>query len=248
MQAKNNELELVSGSLEQKTQEYQQAEKEYNDLTQKNEIERARSEGLATEVARLQGQVGTLEQAVTRANNLKDGLTGDVNRLEVAVSEGIALTPDKYSHEKRLAEVQQLKADLAKSPVVTPELMNRYTSLYQKELAIGNAREYFFARIPVRDRYGVVSQQWAEAVMNGNWSVYFRTLDGRQIGIYEKVVGSDPPHYEFRQFLPSSTEKQVEQEIIAARTPGYEEKINTLAQREVTMQGKTGVQRVFDSL
>jgi hypothetical protein len=84
--------------------------------------------------------------------------------------------------------------------------------------------------------------------MNGNWSVYFRTLDGKQVGIYERVAGSKPARYSFRQFLDSGVAKQVEQEVIAARVPDYEEKINSLAQREVLMDNKSGVQRVFDSL
>lgn len=253
--ASNSELQKLQADLaalqtnvDKATQEYSDVKAAHDELVNDTAVVRLQSEGLAADVKRLQSQVGSLEEAAARAASLKQGLTSDVNKLEILVREGINLTPAKYAHADRLAAVQQLKADLAASTVVTPELLKRYTDLYQKELEIAAAREYFFAKIPVKDRYGVVYQKWAEAVMNGNWSVYFRTLDGQNIGVYERVAGSNPARYEFRQFLPAEIERQVEKEVISARTPGYEERINALAQREVTMQDKSGIQRVFDSL
>jgi peptidoglycan hydrolase CwlO-like protein len=243
-----NDRDLVAGDLERLNQEYAEAQSDFEDLKNQTDIERARSEGLAAEVARLQSQVGQLEEAANRAQSVKQGLLADINRLEIAIQESISLTPAKYSYDQRLEDVRALKNDVQSASVVTPEHLNRYAELNEREMNIARTREYFFAKIPVKDRYGVTRQKWAEALMNGNWSVYFRTLDGKEIGVYEQVQGSNPPQYAFRQFLPPATEKQIEQEIIAARTPGYEQKINALAQREITMQDKTGVQRVFDSL
>jgi hypothetical protein len=245
---KTNDRDLVQGDIERLNQEYAQAQAEFDDLKNQNDIERARSAGLAAEVQRLQSQVGQLEEAASRAQSVKQGLMNDVNRLEVMIQESSRLAPAKYSYEQRLADVQALKSDLARSGSVTPDLMDRYAQLHERESQISRSREYFFARIPVKDRYGVTHEKWAEALMNGNWSVYFRTLDGKDIGIYEKVAGTNPPQYAFRQFLSPAEERTIEEQVIAARTPGYQEKINTLAQREVTMQDRTGLQRVFDSL
>lgn len=245
---KQANLEAVLAELEAKTTQYAETEKDYQDLMNQVSIERARSEGLDAQVQRLEDQVGSLEEAAQRSSQLKERLISDINRLEVLVQDGIALTPAKYAHENRLEDVRALKEQVANAQVVTPDLLDQFTRLMNREMEIAQAREYFFAKIPVQDRYGTTREKWAEAVMNGNWSVYFRTLDGSSVGIYERVPGSNPPEYAFRQFLAPPVAKQIEQEVIAARVPGYEEKISQLAQREVMMEENSGMQRVFDSL
>ncbi|MBI4556852.1 MAG: hypothetical protein HY706_04650 [Candidatus Hydrogenedentes bacterium] len=243
-----NQLNMVLGDLDLKNQEYAKAQDDYDKLMNQTAVVRARQEGLTAEVASLENLVGTLEEANSRRMASKEALEHDIDRLSILVREGIPLTPEKYSRDKRLAAVATLKEEVAGATHASPELLDAYTSLYQAELDIAASREYFFARVPGTDRIGNQSQKWAECLMNGNWSVYYRTLDGKNVGIYRNVAPSGTPQYAFEENLPGVVQKQIEQEIIAARVPGYEQQVQVLAERELMTQEKTPLQRVFDSL
>lgn len=239
---------LVTQDLARLTDEFVTVQTQYDDLLNETSIISARQEGLLAEVDRLQGQVGQLEDANARQIATKSALASAIDRLTILVREGSPLTPEKYSREARVAEVEALQDKVNQANWVTPELLNEFTALYNKELEIASDREYFFAKVPVTDRYGTTTQQWAEAVMNGNWSVYFRTLDGRFIGSYENVGRGGATRYVFRQDLPPAVQKQIEQEIIASRVPGYEEQLRILAEKQIVTEPGTPFQRTFDSL
>ncbi|MBI5093419.1 MAG: hypothetical protein HZB26_13385 [Candidatus Hydrogenedentes bacterium] len=238
----------IQKNIDSKNEEDASAQQLMEDLVNQTSIVRARQEGLNAEVERLQSLNGKLEESDARRIATKDTLLHNVDLLAVQISEGISLTPDKFSREKRTAAVNELKAKVTESPWVSPALMEQYTSLYQKELNIAASREYFFARIPVTDRIGNKNMKWAECLMNGNWSVYYRTLDGKNIGAYQNTASSGAVKYEFVEDLPGGAQKRIEEDVIKARTPDYLDKVTVLAQQEVATEGKTSFQKTFDSL
>ena len=89
---------------------------------------------------------------------------------------------------------------------------------------------------------------WAECLMNGNWSVYFVTIDGKHVGSYENVSSSEVPVYEFREDLPSSIKKDIQTQIKAARVEDYKEKIQVLKEKQALFEDKSRYQRTYNSL
>lgn len=241
-------LAEVETELTQTTEEYAETRREYEQLLDAVSIISARQEGLLSEVDRLTGLVGQLEDADQRRIATKEALAHGAQRLQVIIGEGMPLTPERFARQSRINRVEQLSSQIAGSNWVSPEMMREYTSLFLKELEIAESREYFFASIPVEDRYGGRHMKWAECVMNGNWSVYFRTLDGRHIGIYENVGTAETPNYTFVQFLPSAVEKSIETQIVNSRTPGWESKVRLLADKQELIGSETDWQRWFSSL
>ena len=145
--------------------------------------------------------------------------------------------------------MQALKDKASAAKWVDPALLDEYTSLYREELEISQAREYFFANLPVSDRFGTKTNCWAECVMNGNHGVYYRTLDGQHIGVYQNKATEGPAKYEFTDMKPdASAAKEIEAEIFALRTPGYEEKLELLAKKQLVTDDKSGTQKKYDSL
>lgn len=238
----------VQEDLDVLTEQFVNDQAKYDDLVNQTAIISARQEGLLAEVTRLQGMVGTLEAANGRQIATRDSLSSAVGRLEVLVREGIPLTPEKYSIDARRAAVAALKEKVDSATWVTPELMEDLIAAYSKELAIAGSREYFFAKVPVRDRFGTQSLKWAECLMNGNWSVYYRTLDGANIGVYENVSDTAAVRYEFREDFAADVKNSIEETIFASRTPGFEDRLRVLAEKQLVIDPKTPFQKVFDSL
>ncbi len=240
----------LEGKIEALNQDFAESQQQYEDLLNQTAIVRARRDGLDSEVERLQALVGKLDEANNRSIATKDMLLASVQQLAAAVQESIPLTPAKYAYEERVARASALREKVAGAKWVEPGLLQEYTALYLSELNIAGAREYFFARIPVTDRYGSTWQKWAECVMNGNWSVYYRTLDGQNIGSYANTAPEKAtPTYAFNESLPPVIQKQIEETVISSRTKGFEETVRLLAQKEeVTGSKKTPFQRAFDSL
>jgi len=244
------ELDQVRTDLETKNEEFVKAQEAFEDLQNQTSIVQARQLGLVAEVERLTGLVGTMEEANQRTRATKETLQTSVSQLLIGVKEGIPLTPEKYARAGRIAMAEALKTKVDEAKWVTPELLNEYTSLYLKELDIAGCTAYFFAHIPLTNKIGEREVKWAECLMKGNWAVYFRSLDGKNIGSYENTAQpGEVPHYEFRELLPGPIQKQIEDEIFASRTPGFENKVKALAEKQVIMEGpETQFQKVFSSL
>ncbi len=242
------ELSLVNEDLERTNEEFVVAQQEYEDLLNETSITQARQQGLIAEVDRLTSLVGELEDANARRQATRNALQSAMERLAVQIEEGLPLTPREFDREERAAAAQALLDRIEETNWVDPDLLNDYTNLYLRELEIAESQKYFFARIPVRDRFGVVTNKWAECVMNGNWSVYYRTLDGRNIGVYANTAETGAPRYEFVEDFPREAQTHIQEQIFANRTPGYQERIQVLAQQEVELERGTAWQRVFDSL
>ena len=245
-----SQVEQVRGDLEAKNEEFVKTQDAFEDLQNQTAIVQARQMGLAAEVERLKGLVGTLEAASERSKETTDALRASVDRLLVEVKEGIPLTPEKYSREARIAAAEELKTKVDAAKWVTPDLLDAYTTLYLKELDIASLTAYFFARIPVTNRIGIKETKWAECLMKGDWAVYYRTLDGKNIGSYENTAQpGQTPEYAFRETLPSDIQKHIEQEIVASRGPNAESDLKALAEKQDIMKGDTSsFQRVFSSL
>ncbi|MCX5757036.1 MAG: hypothetical protein NTU83_00715 [Candidatus Hydrogenedentes bacterium] len=244
------ELDQVKTDLETKNEEFVKAQEAFEDLQNQTSIVQARQLGLVAEVERLSGLVGTMEEANQRARATKETLQASVNELLISVKEGIPLTPEKYARAARVAAVDSLKAKVDEAKWVSPELLSDYTNLYLKELDIAACTAYFFAHIPVTNKINEREVKWAECLMKGNWAVYFRTVDGKNTGSYENTAQpGEAPHYEFRELLPGPIRKQIEDEIFASRTPGFENKVKALAEKQTVMEGpETQFQKVFNSL
>ena len=248
LQQTQSQLELVRQDLEVKNEEFVTTQDAYETLEHQTAIVVARQKGLNAEVGRLTGLVGELEEANARRIASKEALTHSVDRLMVSIKEAIPLTPEKYRREDRVAMVEDLRAKVETAAGVTPALMDAYTSIYLRELEIGSTTEYFFAKIPATDRLGNKEMKWAECLMKGNWAVYYRTLDGKNVGSYQNVGEPGTPQYAFIETLPEKVQKQIQEEILANRVPDYEDKIAVLAQKQLITNEGTQLQRVFDSL
>ena len=241
--------DAVSAELESKNAEFVKAQSEFDELQNQTAITQARRDGLVAETERLEGQVGKLDEANTRSMMTKETLESNIARLMVTVQEGSPLTPDKYSRQDRIARVQGLKDRASAANWVDPALLDEYTALYLAELEISQSREYFFAKLPVVDRFGTKTNSWAECVMNGNHGVYYRTLDGLHTGVYQNTAAEGPAKYSFTDMaVDSPAAKEIEAEVFAARTPGYEQKIELLAQKQLVVDDKSDLQKKFDSL
>lgn len=248
MKAKQDEVSAIQREIELKNEDYVQAEEEYEALANQTSIVSARRDGLLAEVDRLQSQVGELEQADQRRMQSKASLEHAIDLLAVQIREGIPLTPEKYSRAARIQAVERLKADAAAANWVDPDLLGRYNELYLTELGISGAREYFFAKVPVTDRFGVSKDVWAECLMNGNWSVYYRTIDGKHVGIYRNTGDAETPRYDFVEGLPGAVNTEVEESIFMNRPEGFEQQLQLLAGKQTLIEGKPLAQRVFDSM
>ena len=241
-------LSLVRADIEVKNSAFVEAQEALEDLDNRTAITRARHEGLLAENERLSEVVADLEVANSRRQATKDTLLHNVDLLMVQIQGGSPLAPQRYDYTSRLTRVGNLRDKVARAKWVDPQLLDEYTNLYMAELGIASSREYFFARIPIHDKLGNINYKWAECLMNGNWSVYFRTIDGKHIGSYENAVGSGPPRYEFREDLPGGIRSDILNDIKASRVGDYKEKIAVLEQKQKIYETKSKYQVGFNSL
>lgn len=242
------ELTSVERELRERNDEVIAAREFLEELRSETAIVQARQRGLIAEVDRLTGYVGELDEANARRIATKEALEHNIDRLVIQVKESIPLAPEKYDYATRLAEVEALRVKAAQAGWVTPELQNEYTSLYLKELELARANDYFFACVPVTDRFGHTSMCWAECLMRGNWAVYYRSLDGKGIGSFENTGTTETPRWGFRQDLSEDTRLAIEAHIVSARIPDFEGHLQRLAERELKAQKDTPWQRVYSSM
>ena len=242
-------LGAVDAELQTLNEEYVKTQESFEELQNQTAIVQAQHMGLRAEVERLTGLVGELEDSNVRRLASKEALENSVDRLTIQVREGIPLTPEKYSRARRLAAVEDLRAKVDAAKWVTPALLDAYTNLYLDELAIAAATDYFFAKLPVTDNLGNKLSKWSECLMKGNTTVYYRTLDGKNIGSYQDVGPAGQPQYAFIENLPEEMKIQIEQEILTARVPDFEQKLVLLEGRQrISDNSATPLQRVYDSL
>jgi len=84
--------------------------------------------------------------------------------------------------------------------------------------------------------------------MRGNWGVYYRTLDGKNVGVFENLGTVETPRWGLRENLPEETRTGIEAAVIASRVKDFENKVKLLAEREKADQTSTAWQRNYDSL
>ncbi|NLV41739.1 MAG: hypothetical protein GXY15_11000 [Candidatus Hydrogenedentes bacterium] len=245
---RQSQLSSVEQQIADKNEEFANAQAVYEDLRNETAIIQARQRGLVAEVERLTGYVGELEEANARSIATKDALVHNIDRLLIQVKEAMPLMPQKYDYTMRLGAVQSLRDKAAAAKWVDPALQEEYASFYMREMEIARSNEYFFARLPVTDSLGVTTQKWAECLLRGNWGVYYRTLDGKNIGVYENLGTVDAPKWGFREALPVDAQKAIEATVVANRVPDYQNKVQMLAERQVASENGTPWQRNFDSL
>lgn len=248
LSAQQSELSGVERELRERNDEVIAAREFLEELRSETAIVQARQRGLIAEVDRLTGYVGELDEANARRIATKEALEHNIDRLVIQVKESIPLTPEKYDYATRLETVEALRDKAAQAGWVTPELQNEYTSLYLKELELARANDYFFACVPVTDRFGHTSMCWAECLMRGNWAVYYRSLDGKGIGSFENTGTAETPKWGFRQDLSEDTRLAIEAYIVNARIPDFEGHLQRLAERELQAQKDTSWQRVYSSM
>ena len=246
--AAETKLASTTSELAEKEEKFVIRSDEFEILENEYSITQARQRGLVEEVGRLTEQVGELEEADLRRAATKESLSHAVDRLYIQVKEGLPLTPEKYDRNARIAAVEELKDQVAGAKWVAPALQEAYTSLYLKELEIAQSEEYFYSKIIVVDNYGARVHKWAECVMNGNSSVSYRTFDGKNIGTFTNMGSGSDPVWGFQEDLSPAAKKGIEDKIVNARVPGFEEKIQALAERQITLEGETGFQKAFSSL
>ncbi|HDP35960.1 MAG TPA: hypothetical protein ENN29_12720 [Candidatus Hydrogenedentes bacterium] len=248
LETQQRELGNVERELRERNDEIIAAREFLEELRNETAIVQARQRGLIAEVDRLTGHVGELEEANVRRVATKEALAHNVDRLIIQIKESIPLTPQRFDYAQRLAAVKQLREKVDQASWVTPELQNEYTGLYLRELELARANEYFFARITVTDRFGSRSQKWAECLMRGNWAVYYRTLDGANIGSFENIGTPEVPLWGYREDMPQDVQLSIEANIVNARIPDFESQVQLLAERELAGQKGTVWQRTYSSL
>lgn len=263
VKAAQEELTRISGDLETKTadlqaierdvlaknEEFLQAQQMYEDLKNETSITQARQKGLIAEIERLTTYTGELEEANKRRIDTRDSLAHAVDRLIIQIQEGMPLTPEKYSHQTRVASAQALRDQIEGSNWVSPEIQEAYNKLYLQELEIAQSNEYFFAKLRVTDEFGNKANKWAECLMQGNWSVAYRTLDGKNIGEYANLAApGEPVRWGFREDLPQDVKVNLEQKVFSSRVEGFEEKIAVIATKQLAAEEGTAFQAAFSSL
>ncbi len=242
-------LNSIERDVEQQNELFVETQEAYDHLQQQLAISHARQRGLVAEVERLTYLTGELEDANRRRAATHDALVHSANQLVIQIRNGMPLTPEKFDYDKRVAAAEELLSRLQASNWVTPALMNAYTNIYLNELEISQAREYFFARVRVTDEFGNNTRKWAECLMLGNWGVHYRTLDGKNIGTFTNMGSVEQANWGFMENLPKNVVAEIEGTIFASRVPGFEEKIQVLAERElIDLGGQTTFQRIFSSL
>jgi hypothetical protein len=248
LQTLTQQYDTVQADLDTLNTEFADAEATYEELQQQTAITEARQKGLLAEVDRLTRHVGELDDANQRRAATKDALAASVERLFVQVREAMPLTPDKFAHAKRVQAVEALREQVANAKWVTPALQDAYTDVYLSELEISRAKEYFFAKLLVTDPLGVKTAKWAECVMNGNWSVDYRTFDGKNIGTFQNNSTDSTPNWGFVEGLEPRLQKEIEERVFASRVEGWAEKIAILVERDASLQEQTEFQAAFSSL
>lgn len=248
LETQRRELEAVERSYGELTQEVIAAREFLDDLKNDTAIVQARQRGLISEVERLTGYVGELEEANAHRIAVKQAFDFNVNRLLVQVKESIPLAPERFNFEKRVQSVEQLRSEAENSLWITPELLKKYTDIYIRENEMAQATDYFFARIPVTDRFGHKSLTWAECLMRGNWGVYYRTLDGKNIGSFENLGTRELPRWTFRENLPEEVKKSIEAFIISTRVPDFEGQVQVIAENELAGKEGSTWQLIYSSL
>jgi len=248
LEGQQRDLGNVERDLRERNDEIISAREFLEELRNETAIVQARQRGLIAEVDRFTGLVGELEEANVRRVATKEALAHNVDRLIIQVKESIPLTPKKFDYAERLASVEQLREKVEQAPWVTPELQNEYTTFYLRELELARSNEYFFANVSVTDRFGHRSLKWAECLMRGNWAVYYRTLDGANIGSFENIGTAEVPQWGFREDMSEEIQTSIEANIVSARIPDFESQAQLLAERELAGQKGNVWQRTYSSL
>lgn len=245
---KSDNLAAVEQDLADRNEEFLAVQEAFEDLQNETAIVQARQKGLASEVDRLTGLVGELEDANIRRTATKEALEHSIDRLFIQVREGLPLTPEKFAHGDRVQAVENLRGEVAEAKWVTPALLQAYTDLYVKELQIAGAEEYFFAKMNVSDELGTMVPKWSECLMVGNQAVYYRSLDGKNVGMFTNVGNSENPTWGLREDLPQEVKAEIQARVFASRVPGFEQKLQALAEKELASQEGSTFQRAFSSL
>jgi predicted nucleic acid-binding Zn-ribbon protein len=248
LEEKRANLKLIEEDIRRKDEEFVKAQEAYEDLLNETAIVEARHNGLNAEVGRLSGLVGQYEDANKRRLETREALEHDVQRLAIQVKEGMPLTPDRFSHEKRVQAVEDLLDNVKSANWVNAELLNEYTSLYLKEMQIAAAREYFFAYLPLTDELGNKKREWTECLMLGNQAIYYRALVSGRTGIYTNLGDAQNPMWGFKQKLDEETALQIAGEIRAARSDNAMARIEYLTERQNTQETDSGLQKTYSSL
>ncbi len=244
-----NQLQLINQDVEDQNLKFTKTQEALEDARTEMQITKTRNDGLVTENDRLEVAVGGLEDANARRKASQDTLLHSMDRLLVHIKEGISLTPGgRYSQADRLAKAEVFREKVAGAKWVSPAILNEYTGIWLLEQEISQSREYFFAKIPVHDELGSELMKWAECIMNGNWSVYWRTIDGLHVGSYEDISGTNAKEYAFREGLPATVQAEIGDQVTAARGDDFADQLIILQSKQAVYETKTPQQRVFDSL
>lgn len=243
----DGKLDEVQKALAAKNDEYETAQKDYQELSDESFLMNARLRGLDAEVERLSKFVVDLDAANQQRIVAKDALLHSVDRLIIQIQEAMPLTPEKFAHQDRLAAAKALRQRIDSENWATPELLNAYTDIYVKELQVAASQEYFFANLPLTDRNGNRSEKWAECVMEGNAAVYYRSLDGLNAGIYRNTGSAETPSWQFCEIIEPKEQEVITAKITPLRIDGFEQKAQILTGQAVG-KSKTPIKRIFSSL
>ncbi len=242
-------LQAIEADIAAKNEQFVSAQEAYDNLLNETEIIKARQTGLLAEIERLTNQVGQLEEANARSRAIKEAFLIDIDKLIIQIKESLPLTPEKYSLHERLARAESLRQRADSLNWVTPELQREFTQLVQNEIEIGKRQEYFYAKINVKDSLGTPVNKWAECLMKGSWGVYYRTLDGKNIGVFQNLKPEAiTPVWGFQEGLPPNVVAQIEQEISSARPADFEQVVAKLAEKQLSAEPKSTIQKLYSSI
>ncbi len=241
-------LAAATEDLDLTTEKFVEAKADYDQLIKDTSITQAQKQGLDAEVDRLQVLTGRLEDANIRRIETVESLRSNIAALGILVRDGNPLVPEKYSRESRIEKITDFTNRAEAAKWVNPSLLDEFNELYRQELEISQSREYFFATVPIMDRFGTRGKMPAECLMNGNWGTYYRTLDGEHIGVYSNAAAEGAVAYMFRDSEDAAAQKQIEDEIFSSRTQGYEAMLDVLVQKHLIYDDRDEMQKKYDSL
>ena len=255
LQTKNADLTSTTATLEEltekvelKNEEFEVAQSAYEEVKDQTFLMEARLRGLDAEVSRLSGLVGELQDANLRRVASRDALLHNIDRLIIQIQEAMPLTPEKFDQQQRVQAAKALREKAEAMRWVTPEMIGAYTDIYIKELQVASAYEYFFANLPLVDRFGNRGMKWSECLMVGDNTVYYRSFDGENVGVYTNSGSTEDPVWGFQEEIEPASQEVLAAKIARARVDGFEEKVQIITGQAVGQKKESFLQRVFSSL
>ena len=238
MTDKQEEYAALQLSLTQINDRVAEAQGDLSRMQSEYTVVLARRDGLTEEVGKLESLVGRLEDANQRRQAVRDSVERQLSLLAIQIKESNPVVPMEYRREERLKKVGNLREKLAQSDWVYPELMGEFNDLYREQLELATTQRWFLVQLGVDTPDGK-ERKWAECVNQGLWTVYFRTLDGKNVGQCVNTSLAGVPDYQLVTEIGKALKQQIIDTVVSARPVDFEERVTAVAGQAVLAKKRT---------